>query len=191
MYRDFALGQIQRANHTRSYHTPRSGLRDMLGALVAVVPRTISHSLIAADVSAIIGLSAYSYGFHRGHQQSSDQHAAQALRASEAARDIERQRQAQLQKAQHEAKIRENKIRGDFVLSATGCASNLPVTRPICLQFPAIPSLSTSLLAETYSRSVRSDLKRWRERLMDMPMTQSNSRRRHISEHPSPSNNPY
>jgi Skp family chaperone for outer membrane proteins len=85
----------------------------MLGALVTVLPRIITQSLVAAGVSAIIGLSAYSYGFHKSHQQSSIEHAAQSLRASEAARTIERHWNAELQKAQHEAKIREEKIRAD------------------------------------------------------------------------------
>ena len=85
----------------------------MLGALVAVVPRTISQSLSAVGLSAIVGLAAYSYGLHKGHQQSTSEQAAQALKASEAARAIERQWQAQLQNAQNEAIDRENKIRAD------------------------------------------------------------------------------
>lgn len=85
----------------------------MLGALITALPRIISQSLAAAGVSAIIGLSAYSYGFHKGHRQAASEHATDALRASEAARALERQWQAQLQKAQLEANIRENKIRTD------------------------------------------------------------------------------
>lgn len=85
----------------------------MLGALVTVLPRIITQSLAMAGISAIIGLGTYSYGFDQGQQQSASEYATQALRASEAARATERQWQAQLQKAQHEAKIREHKIRAD------------------------------------------------------------------------------
>jgi uncharacterized protein HemX len=85
----------------------------MLAALVTVVPRTISQSLSAVGLSAIMGLAAYSYGLHKGHQQSANEHATQALKASEAARTIERQWQAQLQNVQNEAKDREDKIRAD------------------------------------------------------------------------------
>jgi hypothetical protein len=85
----------------------------MLGALVTVFPRIITQSLAAAGVSALIGLGAYPYGFHKGHRQAANEHATEALRASEDARAQERQWQAKLQKAQHEAKIRENKIQAD------------------------------------------------------------------------------
>lgn len=85
----------------------------MLGALITALPRIITQSLAAVGVSAIIGLSAYSYGFHKGHWQAVSEHAAEALRASEAARALERRWQVQLQQAQLEAKIRENKIRAD------------------------------------------------------------------------------
>ena len=85
----------------------------MLRALVAVLPRTISQSLSAVGLSAIIGLAAYSYGMHKGHQQSASEQTAQALKASEAARAIERKWQAQLQNAQNQAIDRENKIRAD------------------------------------------------------------------------------
>ena len=85
----------------------------MLGALITALPRIITQSLAAAGVSAIIGLSAYSYGFDQGQQQSASEYATQALRASEAARATGRQWQAQLQKAQQEARDRESKIRAD------------------------------------------------------------------------------
>lgn len=85
----------------------------MLGALVTVLPRSISHGLATVGFAAIIGLSAYSYGFHKGQQHSATKHGVEALRASEAARALERQWQVQFQKAQHEAKIREDKIQAD------------------------------------------------------------------------------
>ena len=85
----------------------------MLGALVACLPRTIAQSLLVSGLLTIIGLAAYSYGLHKGHQQSASEQAAQTLKASEAARAIERRWQTQLQNAHNEAIDRENKIRAN------------------------------------------------------------------------------
>ena len=117
----------------------------MLGGLVACLPRPFTPSLAAAGVSAIIGLSAYSYGFHKGHLQSEREYATQALRASEAARAIERQWQAQLQQAQNEARIRENKIQADV---ATVRAERDRLRKQLAANHSKLPSIPRTAVTQ-------------------------------------------